>query len=171
MSDPENATTQDNAAKPAGMSRGLRVVLIVSLSLNLLIAGVLVGGVFAGRAGGPLGGFDASLGAFTRAMNSEDRAALRDAMQSRQELRPPRLAERRQVTVALLRALRSDPLDVSGIEAIFEAQQQRAIGGMVAGQEVLLERLIAASPEARAAYADRLEKELRAGPRQRPSGG
>lgn len=159
----KNAASKDAAPRNGSMRTGLRVVLIVSLALNLLVVGMVVGGMVSGRMpGGPLGGYEMSLGPFTQALAPRDRAAIRHDLQQRQDLHPPRPAERRQALAEFLAALRSDPFDPARIEAIFAAQREQSVAGMRAGQEVLLERLKAASPEDRAAYANRLEAQLRA---------
>ena len=42
-------STPETPMKPTPMRPGLRVVLVISLALNLMVAGVVAGMVFSGR--------------------------------------------------------------------------------------------------------------------------
>lgn len=146
---------------PAKMGKGLRAVLIGSLAVNLLFVGIIGGGMVAGRGmPHPFGGSDLSLGAFAEALDAGDRDAVRDSFKSRHDQRRPNRADRDAALVAFLAAVRTDPFDAAAIEAIFADQRDKATSGLVAGQEALLERLSAMTPEARAAFSDRLERRL-----------
>ncbi|NBT52187.1 MAG: hypothetical protein EBT12_11660, partial [Marivivens sp.] len=57
------------------MRLGLRILLIVSLALNVLVIGVVAGGIMKGRSPGPFGGFDMTIGPFAEALGDDDRRA------------------------------------------------------------------------------------------------
>jgi len=159
--------TPTPAAAPASAPtsrRAVRIVLILSLAANLLVAGVVAGGWIAGRGPMALGGFDMTLGPFTDALEPNDREAVRERLRNREDLRPRDRRDRDQALAEFLQAVRSEPFDVAAIEELFAEQRARATSGMSAGQDVLLERLKLMSPAQRAAFADRLVKRLNPGP-------
>lgn len=144
--------------------KGLRVALAISVALNLLIVGLVAGAVL--RDGGPRGRMmgDLGFGPFTEALSGADRDALRQAFLARM---PDMRDMRRQMRAdfaALLDALRAEPFDAAALRAAMEAQSARMGERLQVGQDLLLERLAAMTPEARAAFADRLEARLRHGP-------
>lgn len=150
----------DKTPKPP-MRRSLRILLIVSLALNLMVAGVIVGGIAKGRAPGPFGGFDMTLGPFARALDDDHRRELRDHLRGQEGLRPPSRRDRAEAMRDFMAALRADPFDPAAVDAIFAGQRDRATAGMRAGQDALLAQLQAMTAAERAAFADRLDHELR----------
>lgn len=141
----------------------LRVIVFVSLAMNLLILGAVVGMLVLGprfgdrphpprvdRAGGPL----------TAALNREDKREIgrklrrlyRDGRPNREAVR----AEYREV----IAALRADPFDATRVEASLKRQLNAVTERQALGHEVLLDHLGAMSVEARRAYAHRLEEGL-----------
>lgn len=156
---------------PKGAGRGLRVALAVSVAVNLAVAGLVAGAML--RDGGPHDRMvrDLDFGPFTEALTREDREALRrDFLQRAPGLRDMR-AQMRQDFGALLTALRSDPFDPAALRGLLANQQTRMTERIALGQELMVERLSAMSPEARARFADRLEERLRRGPRGDRDGG
>jgi uncharacterized membrane protein len=149
MGAPENA-----AARPG---RGLKIALALSLGLNLLIAGVVIGTLIGG-AGRPPGEVrDLGFGPFAEALSPEDRAALRQAfLAEAPDLRGMRRAMRSDMA-GLLAALRADPFDPAALRAALDAQDARAQGRLDLGKRLLADRLIALTPAERAAFADRLQ--------------
>jgi uncharacterized membrane protein len=153
---------------PAGPGRGLRVALFVSLAVNLLVLGA-IGGAALGerrdrgdahraeeRALIPLG-----LGLYGRALAPGDRRALADAARDRHaDLRPAR-ATVRQGMAELAEAVRAEPFDPARVAAILDSQGRAAARQLEIGRDLLVARLAAMPPEARAAFADRLEDGLR----------
>lgn len=155
MTDTEKAT----AAAP-GPSRGVRLTLVISLALNLLVIGVLVGGALTGRRPDFGGGPDFTLGPFARALDSADRLAIRNDLRKSLDEHGFARRDRSAALNAFLAALRADPFDSAAVAAIFDGQRDQALAAMSAGQDVLLNRLEQMTPEARAAFADRLSQEL-----------
>lgn len=155
--------------KPSG--KGVRIALAVSVAVNLLIVGLVAGAVL--RDGGPRGRMMGELdfGPFTEALSREDRDALR---QSFLRQMPDMSDMRRQMRTdfaALLSALRAEPFDPAALREVMKSQSARMQERLQIGQGLMLDRLEAMSPEARAAFADRLEERLRHGPRGGGMGG
>jgi hypothetical protein len=144
-------------------SRGVRVLLLASLALNLLVAGLVLGDALAGGGpGGPPRRVEMSLGPLARALDEDDRRAILEDLRGRPEFarRGPRGAD----LAPILAALRAEPFDPDRARAAFAEQARVVAAAQGAAQEALLARLAAMSPEARAAVADRLEGGFRHGP-------
>lgn len=143
--------------------KGVRIALAVSVALNLLIVGLVAGAVL--RDGGPRGRMlgDLEFGPFTEALTPEDRAALRqEFVRQMPDMRDMR-RQMRTDFAALLDALRAEPFDAAAVRGLIEAQSQRMTGRLAVGQDLLVARIGAMTPEARADFADRLESRLRRG--------
>lgn len=156
-----------DAAPRSGLSGGLRALLVVSLALNLLIAGGVAGAWWMHRsgpapdharhaqgAGGPL----------TRALSPEDRRAIMRRMMAAHRDRTAETVQgadaRRAALEALIVALRAEPFDRVAASA-YMARQRAAMGmRLERAQAALLDRLEAMGAARRAAYADRLETAL-----------
>ena len=153
----------DGVAKGSG--RGLRIALGISVALNVLVAGLVAGAVL--RDGGPRERMlrDLEFGPFTEALSREDRDALRRDFVARSGGFRDMRAEMRSDFDALLGALRAEPFDIDAARAVLAGQQARMQARLELGQELLLERVAAMSPQARAEFADRLEERLRRGGR------
>ncbi|ROT95869.1 periplasmic heavy metal sensor [Histidinibacterium lentulum] len=146
------------------VSRRVRVLLVLSLALNLAVAGVVIGAVVRDgpRGGGPR--IDMTLGPLGRALSPEDRrAVVRDLRQSGALGGMDRTARRQALeeTVALLRA---EPFEPEALARGFAAQRERGGRLLEAGHGALVARIAAMTPQERAALADRLEAETRQGP-------
>lgn len=150
----------------------LGAALFVSLAVNLLVAGVVIGAVW-GRGAQPMQRtvqLDVGLGAYTLALAEADRAALRERWR-REGADPRRLrAERQAEAQALAAALRAEPFDAGAVEALFEAQGARVAAHHAQARQLLAERLLTMEAADRRAYAERLERVAQRAPR-RPMGG
>jgi uncharacterized membrane protein len=148
---------------PAKPGKGLRIALAVSVAINLAVAGLVAGAAFkhGGDGGRMEAGRELGFGPFSEALNRDDRRALRDAFIAKApELRDTK-RQRRDDTQALLAALRAEPFAPDALAQIMERQHQRLAGQLQLGQDLLRDFLVAMTPEARAAFADRLEERLR----------
>lgn len=146
--------------KMPGAPRWMKVLLVVSLALNLLVVGAVVGAAVtgAGKWRGP--GGPGGAGALTHALSEADRKALRRQMvRTFMTERDGRAAYRENMAelLVLLRAPEYDAAAVTEriahVRTTFEARFQ-------AGQTLLVDRLGDMSADERAAYADRLEAVL-----------
>lgn len=148
----------DKSAKP---SRLLRGVLIGSLALNLAVVGIVAGAAFSGRyGGGPPRGFNFDLGPIARALSPADRKMVRDHLRNNRELRELRSADRAADQQAMVVALRNTPFDIVDLEQALASQRNRGKALEQAATAALLDQIAAMSPVDRAAFADRLEREL-----------
>ncbi|WP_128514189.1 periplasmic heavy metal sensor [Tabrizicola thermarum] len=172
MTDPESQTPppappaapEPPAASGPSPSRWLKPALIVSVALNLAVAGLVLG---AWLRDGPHGGMprDISFGPFSDALNDQDRRALRkDLMERAGEFRSSRKATQAEFR-ELLTALRADPFDPAAVKSALAAIETRNVERLQLGRSLIETRLIEMSPEDRKAFADRLERGLRRRPK------
>lgn len=143
--------------------KGLRIALAVSVALNLAVAGLFAGSFLHDHEGGPRGVREIGFGPFSEALSHDDRKALRQALLARMpEMRQARQEAARDAQT-LLGVLRADPFDPGRLAAVLEAQRVRMAGRLEVGQGLMRDLLVAMTPEARRAFADRLEKRLQKG--------
>lgn len=150
-----------------GMRPWLKVVLALSLILNLMVIGVVVG--FGAkrfdddRRGGGKDGrssyerVDPALGPVGRALPSPHREAAGRAFEERVGPREDArqfLAQQLSTMVTLLRA---DPFDAEAFADSIEAQRRDYSMRSDVGREVVIEQIKSMSPEHRYELADRLE--------------
>jgi uncharacterized membrane protein len=146
-----------------GAPRWMRWFLVASLALNLLVAGVVLGDLVGGGPPGRGRPVELTLGPLARALGEEDRRAVLRELRGREGGTPsPR--ERRAAFADLVAAIRAEPFDADRAAAALAAQAERMAAVEREVQAALMARLAAMSPEARAAFADRLEGELGRGP-------
>lgn len=151
------------ATRPA---RWLKLALVVSLALNLLVAGALAGAAWRWTGGEPARHAEASgasvvvfgLGPYSRALDEAQRREFRDAARLRGgEFREGRRVLRAQLGefIALLRA---DSFDAAAATELLARQRVAARDQERIGHELLVAQLAAMSPYDRRAFADRLER-------------
>lgn len=144
--------------------RSIRILLILSLALNLLVVGLVAGAWAFGPHHRQPRGVDLVLGPVARALDEEDRRAIRDRLIEQPELRRSGRAERRETQQALITALRAEPFDPDALASLLDAEQNRAQAVQRAAREAFLARLAEMEPQARRDFADRLASEMRRGP-------
>lgn len=164
-------TGQETAQKkPGGMRRWLKVVLFVSLALNLAVAGLVIG---AALKFGPRGDdhrpprLDQVVGPYTHALSARDRLAIGQKLREEYRISRPTHEQIRAEFASVLQALRAHPYDAAQVEAILMRQMQAGTERQELGQRLLIQRLSDMSDADRAAFADRLEDGLN---RHRPPG-
>ncbi|RYH11630.1 periplasmic heavy metal sensor [Tropicimonas sp. IMCC6043] len=145
--------------RPPRRRTGLRILLFLSLALNLAVIGI-VGGAYLNVSRGDdhpwIIARELGLGPFVLAMDSNDRRALdRQARSHRGELREDRDAWRR-LYIASLEAIRSEPFDADRFRAVMEAQADLAARSRQVGVEIMTSQLEGMNAAERAAFADRL---------------
>ena len=137
----------------------------MSLALNLLVVGIVVGAMFQGggkdRDGRPMGPARSVLGEpFVRALEPSDRVALgREIIANRDQLSENRSVLRSRVE-RLLEQLREEEFDREAVSALLSEQRSLAVNRQEVGEVLLLNRLEDMSVEERRAYADRLGESL-----------
>ncbi|GGH55750.1 periplasmic heavy metal sensor [Frigidibacter albus] len=155
-------TTPSQPAAAPRSPRWMRIVLVLSLALNLAGVGMVAGAVLGHSKKPPRPPMvsDLGFGPYTDALSAEDRRALRSAFVER----APDFRDLRRVMRGdfdrLLAILRTEPYDAAAAAAVIAAQRDRARQGFELGQDLLVERLGAMTAAERAAFADRLERVL-----------
>jgi uncharacterized membrane protein len=159
------ADAQLSPPGPPQSSRGLKIALVVSVALNLIVAG-LVAGAWLGNKHHKGMPRDLSFGPFSEAFSPEDRRALRAALSERAgEFRTSREAARAEFE-GLLAVLRADPFDPAALAAALTAIERRNAERLELGRSLIEARVIAMSAGQRQAFADRLEQALRRNPKK-----
>lgn len=140
-------------------SRLWRVVLVVSLALNLAVAGIIGGAMVSGRFGErPSPRIDFAIGPVARALTDDERRAIGRDLRADRSLRGH---DFRGQMAAVAAALRADPYDPAVTLALLEEQADRLNQVQARARMAVLDRIAAMPPERRRAFADRLEQELR----------
>lgn len=141
----------------------MRILLVVSLGLNLAAAGMFVGTKLAGgeHRNWDRGGADARIGPYGRAFSKEERAKLRRALGGREGKFRDHRKNMRAAAAALVDTLRAEPFDIDAARAVLATQRSAQIALQDEGQELMLDHLAGMTPQARAAFADNLEKGLK----------
>lgn len=162
--------------KPQSRRSIIRWVLAASLGLNLLFIGAFAGAAF--RGAGPGGGGDDQRTAlrgyaapYVHALPRETRRALAQEMrkdrkgQASSSKRARRAQYQEMVTV-----LRQIPFDPAAAEQILDTQRDAVTTMQSAAQILWLKEVTEMAPDARAAYANQLEKVLKRRPIKRKRG-
>lgn len=158
----------------ASAGRGLKLLLAVSLALNLAVAGTLAGTALRGHDPDhrpPSAVRDLSFGPFTEALTREQRRAM---LQGFADRGPGLRAARAQIRAdfdAVLAALRATPFDAAAFQMAVEAQSSRITTRAEAGRDALVGLVVQMSEADRAAFLQRLEAALDRGSRKRPGDG
>ncbi len=147
------------------LPRWMRIVFGLSLGLNFLIFGAIVGAILSGTPHDRVARLADGAGPYTRALSIEDRRILaRQFFMDRTAFRRDEreLRESYQQMQALLRA---PSFDQPAAEAIMTRQREIIARQSSHGQSLLAVRFSEMSQEARVAYADRLEEAMKGPPR------
>lgn len=157
---PAPHTPAPHTPAPAFRTRPwIKVVLALSLALNLGIAG-MTAGAFLRHGGPPSADRDLGLGPLGDALTREDRKALRKAFVAAHPDLKKGAAALRADFDAVLAALRAQPFDPAALDAALATVALRNADRLETARGVIAGYLKAMPPEARAAFADRLEKTL-----------
>lgn len=151
---------------PATAPRWMRLALVVSLSLNLLVAGAALGMLLRGGPP-PVAVRDLGFGPFAAALSPEDRVELRRAWLARTQGAGDGRRAMREDMRALLDILRAEPFDPEALRVILARGEERTAKRLELGLSLIHDRVTALSQAERLAFADRLEREMRRGPRKR----
>lgn len=156
MDTPNNAQT---GAKPP--RRWWKAVMVVSLGLNLLVFGLVGGAILrGGPPGHPELVRDLGFGPFTEALAPEDRLALRRAFAAQTPDFRDMRATMRDEMQTIVTLMRAEPFDAAALRAAMAAGVARMGERVALGQRLLADHLATMPPEARRAFADRLERSV-----------
>ncbi|RGP37227.1 periplasmic heavy metal sensor [Pseudotabrizicola alkalilacus] len=161
MTDLPSSSANTPSAKPPG--RGLKILLAVSLALNLAVVGTVAGMALrfhdADRPHPPTVR-DLSFGPFTEALTRDQRRAmLRGFAEKGPGLREMR-AQMRGDFDAVLTALRATPFEPQAFRSAVSTQSSRIAARAEAGRDALVTLVLQMSDADRAAFVERLEKLL-----------
>lgn len=162
MTGPNPEIPAPPAAPRPGAPLWMRVTLVISLALNLLIAGAVLGGI-AGHRGRVAAGMprDAASAIYLGALPEEGRARLTEHFRRTAPPLSERRAAFRSELAATLELLRAEPFDAEAFAARISHQRSLMDERAQAGDALFVDLLARATPEERRAYADRLETMLR----------
>lgn len=158
----------ETPAPKAPRRRGLRLALILSVAVNLLLIGLLVGGAMrvARMTDGATGRPD--LRALWRAMPAEVRETLREATRNADHPsfagRPDRETRRARTAVmnaALIEALRAEAFDPEAFATLLSGDRDEAARRLDAAHRSLADQIAALPHAQREALAQRFESNLR----------
>lgn len=152
-------STPDTPLDPPATGRGLKLILALSLAVNLGIAGLATGAWLKDGGGGRGQGL-MGFAPFSEAMSREDRRALRHAMLPRTaELASAREAAKAEFE-SLVSALRDEAAGPAAIRAALTAIAAHNTARLDLAHELIEAHLLGMSASERNAFADRLEAAL-----------
>lgn len=161
----------DDKLPTARPRRIWRIVLVVSLALNLAVAGLVVGSVVSGRAGdGPPRSFNLGLGPITRALEIQERRTIGRELRQDRNLNDIDFRAHAERMVAILR---EEPFDPAALRALMDQRAANTQDIQARAQGAFIDVIVDMSPERRRAFTERVAEELsRDKPRRtRNSGG
>lgn len=153
MSDAQNT-------RPAAMSRKLRILLIVSLALNLLVLGAVAGAIGNHWRGGPHSSrANTHAAPHIRALDPSDRRAIGRAIRKARKSTDASVG-RIEVYTDMAEAIRATPFNRAAVKALLDRQRQLGTARQDRAESIWLDRMEAMTASDREAYADRLIKVL-----------
>ena len=147
--------------------RWQRILLVGSLALNLLIVGIVAGTLLGGGSDRGQPRIDLTVGPLTRAMAPEDRDELRAVLRENGVFRPGDRAGIRTDMQTLIDVLQAETFDVDAFRQTLVRQRSRLQAGQDRVLEAVARQIESMSPTERAAFAERLENQIRRGPPNR----
>lgn len=154
--------TEETQNKRPPMRMGFRILLIASLTLNLVVIG-LIGGAVLGKSKESerperVADF---MGAYTRALPSDDRRAIGEAIRDNHRKSGGDRQAARQQFENFLTILRSSPFDADKLKATLAAQSTASAERRGVAQQIWLDRVSSMSDADRASYADSIEEQIK----------
>ncbi|MDJ0992123.1 MAG: periplasmic heavy metal sensor [Dinoroseobacter sp.] len=149
-----------------GWSRGRTILFYLSLGLNILVIGVLLGAVLSGGRPGPRATIDGPF-PMLRALSDEERTQFTQIIRANREMRTERPVKSLQRGRKLLELVSAEKFDAARFEALLKEQSQAAAGRADAGRVALTMLLSRMSLADRQAFASRLEEMLKRSVRER----
>lgn len=144
-----------------------RILLVASLALNLLVAGIVAGAVLSGggkdRGGERRAERSLPIGPYSRAFSKDDRAELRRAFEERKPWFDDRRDAMRGFAQELAQVVRAAPFDPAALRDVLDRQSALQSAIRSEGHSILTERLTAMTDAQRQTFADRIERGLRRG--------
>ncbi len=162
------APAPDPAPRRPGAPRWMKIALVVSLAANLLVVGAVAGLVLrlgpGGHGGGPR---DMASAIYLHALPPAERQRILGEFRRRAPPAEERRAAFRAELGATITLIRAEPFEPAALARRIAAQRSLFAERADLGDRLFVERLAAASPAERQAYADRLEAFLARAPGHR----
>lgn len=155
----------DTTQKRAPMRMGFRILLIASVTLNLVVIG-LIGGAALGKSKvneRPERVAD-FMGAYTRALPQADRRAIGQSIRDSHRSSGVNREASRQQLASFLTVLRATPFEATALQDALDAQSQTSVERRRIAQQFWLDRVSQMSDAERATYADDIEELLKRNP-------
>lgn len=165
MSDQTPKTPSSDPRKPR---RWMRLALVASLTLNLLVLGLIVGAKVSGQSGkdfdprGPERGAirDLGFGPIAKALDRKDRRDIGRAFRKEGGSFKENHAMLERDFEAMLQILRQDTFDATAFEATMAQQADRLRKRGETLRKLVIDQISTMSTEDRKAFADRLESAI-----------
>lgn len=155
--------TNNDKTSLAGTKTWIRVLLVVSLALNLLVIGIVGGAMFARSKwqGYHSPGVELAGGPLTHALDRADRRAIWREM--RKVHRDDRAAQADRIAdfEGLIADLKATPFEAEAVRTRLAQHRGMLNDRLELGQTLLLQRITQMDASERASYADRLRETLK----------
>lgn len=153
----KNENTPD---QPIKAKTWLRITLFVSLTLNILVVGIVVGMFWHGPPEHHVRqSSDRLTNTYLRALTNAEKRNLHEAMRAQMPMMM-RHQHARSDFRGVLEALRAEPFDANRLSELIDAQLSRGQHAQELGRELLITQITQMSEVERSAYADRIENML-----------
>lgn len=151
--------SEPQSKKPVAMRRRTKVLLGLSLGLNMLFVGAGAGLYFNNERPGHAR--DSVYGSYTRALSHDDRKTIGRAMRKEIGNARQKRSEIQASFAALKSALMAEEYDSELVHRLIKEQQVNGMERYKIGQRLLLERLDAMSAQERHEFAQKLGRRRR----------
>lgn len=153
---------QEKQTVKVSTRRWVKVLLALSLTLNMLVIGTIGGAAVSfKRGGGPHSFRDISYGPYSRALSHADRKEIGAALRREAGAFRGNMPKMRAAYQALLDVLQADEYDRSKVHELVRAQQEIGLKRQEIGLRLLLERLDSMTNQQRQKFAKRLKHALK----------
>lgn len=154
---------------PRKRRKWVRVLFVLSLTLNLMVFGLVVGAKVSGGRDhgfdprGPDRGLirDLGLGPIASSMSREDRRAIGRALKEQQGSFLEKRAALKRDFGKMLEVLRAEPFDRGALDQLMDTQRDRILKFGDTARGLVMDRISQMSPEERRELADELAENVR----------
>ncbi|WP_424941751.1 periplasmic heavy metal sensor [Aliiroseovarius crassostreae] len=160
--------TDIQTPQPPKSRKWVKLVFALSLTLNLLVVGMVVGAKVAGghdhgfNPRGPDGGMirDLGFGPLASALPRKDRRAIGKAFRAERGSFTDHRAAIRRDFVAMMTVLQTEPFDAGALQDLMQAQKARISETGDTLQQLVIERISLMTPEERKEFAEKVAERV-----------
>ncbi len=134
-----------------------RILLVVSLALNIAVVGIVAGFALRGGKEGPPRGMEFSLGPIGQALQPDDRRAIASELRKNRDLRPKRGGYRLVGLPEMVAALQADPFDPAVFADALQIPETRQVKIRDAVRAAVVSQISQMTDAEREAFATRLQ--------------